>query len=171
MKSKLFIVQHKLIPYYYLPLYSFWFEPHTLFGAACWWILEADSHLERGSASRDNFYGSSSTCCWYLKFSTTYLLATIPNTILREISIPHQSISLSQYEMLEFMNAYIVNNPARHKVYIFELFWHLSISLSQHGRFECVNAWLNEFTYFQWQLLLDMKYSNLNYFERKWTMP
>ena len=43
----------------------------------------------------------------------------------------------------EFMNSYIVNSPARHKIYLFELFWHLSISLSQHGRFECVNAWMN----------------------------
>ena len=30
--------------------------------------------------------------------------------------------------MNEFMNSYIVNSLARHKVYLFELFWHLSIS-------------------------------------------
>ena len=50
----------------------------------------------------------------------------LPNTILREISIPHRSISLSQHDMLEFMNefvnSYIVNSPARRKVYLFELF-------------------------------------------------
>ena len=46
----------------------------------------------------------------------------LSSTILGEISIPHQSISLSQHDMNEFMNSYIVNSPARHKVSLFELF-------------------------------------------------
>ena len=105
--------------HFYLPLYSFWFQPHTF----CRYLKFSTMYL-----------------LW---------IVLLPNTIHREISSLQRSISLSQYDMLwnskfeyknEFMNKYIVNSS-------FSQTWSILIRIIQHGRFEFVNAWMNEWIY------------------------